>query len=46
MNPRIFEAYVETQLVPSLQKGNVVIMANLAAHKSPRAARGANSTPG
>src|SRR6185312_15180644 len=37
MNRRIFEAYVETQLAPSLQKGDVVIMDNLAAHKSTKA---------
>ena len=37
MNREIFETYVETQLAPTLQKGDVVIMDNLAAHKSPRA---------
>jgi transposase len=37
MNRRIFETYVETQLAPTLQKGDIVIMDNLAAHKSPRA---------
>lgn len=37
MNRRIFEAYVETQLVPTLAKGDVVIMDNLAAHKSSKA---------
>ena len=37
MNRIIFETYVETQLVPALRPGNVVIMDNLAAHKSPRA---------
>jgi transposase len=37
MNRIIFETYVETQLVPVLQPGDVVIMDNLAAHKSPRA---------
>jgi len=35
MNRVIFETYVETQLVPTLRKGDVVIMDNLAAHKSP-----------
>ena len=35
MNRRIFEAYVETQLAPTLGKGDVVVMDNLAAHKSP-----------
>jgi transposase len=35
MNRRIFETYVETQLVPTLEKGDIVIMDNLPAHKSP-----------
>jgi transposase len=35
MNRQIFETYVETQLAPTLEKGDVVIMDNLAAHKSP-----------
>src|ERR1700680_3030137 len=34
MNRRIFETYVETQLAPALEKGDVVIMDNLPAHKS------------
>ena len=34
MNRRIFETYVETQLAPTLSKGDVVILDNLAAHKS------------
>lgn len=37
MNRRIFEIYVETQLAPTLSKGDVVILDNLAAHKSPAA---------
>ena len=37
MNRRIFEAYVETQLAPTLSKGDVVILDNLAAHKSAKA---------
>jgi len=37
MNRRIFETYVETQLAPTLSKGDVVILDNLAAHKSPAA---------
>ena len=37
MNRRIFETYVETQLVPTLEKGDVVILDNLSAHKSPAA---------
>jgi len=38
MNKRAFEAYVETQLAATLNKGDVVIMDNLSSHKSPRAA--------
>lgn len=38
MNRPTFECYVETQLAPTLSRGDVVIMDNLAAHKSPRAA--------
>src|SRR6202020_1107082 len=34
MDRRIFETYVETQLVPTLEKGDIVIMDNLPAHKS------------
>ena len=34
MNRRIFEAYVETQLAPTLRKGDVVILDNLPTHKS------------
>jgi transposase len=37
MNRRIFETYVETQLAPTLQPGDIVIMDNLSAHKSPAA---------
>lgn len=37
MNRCIFEAYVETQLAPTLSKGDVVILDNLPAHKSPAA---------
>lgn len=37
INRTIFEAYVETQLVPLLRSGDAVIMDNLAAHKSPQA---------
>ena len=38
MDRPIFEAYVETQLAPTLQKGDVVILDNLNVHKSARAA--------
>lgn len=37
MNRAIFEAYIETQLAPTLQPGDVVILDNLAAHKSEKA---------
>jgi transposase len=37
MNRHIFEAYVETQLAPTLARGDVVILDNLAAHKSQKA---------
>jgi transposase len=33
-----FEAYIETQLAPTLHKGDVVILDNLAVHKSDKAA--------
>lgn len=38
MNRAAFDTYVETQLAPTLQKGDVVILDNLAVHKSARAA--------
>ena len=38
MNRAAFEAWVETQLAPVLRKGDVVILDNLAVHKSPKAA--------
>jgi transposase len=37
MNRLIFDTYIETQLAPTLNKGDVVILDNLAAHKSPAA---------
>ncbi len=37
MNRRSFDLYVETQLAPTLAKGDVVILDNLTAHKSPNA---------
>lgn len=37
MSRRIFETYVETQLAPTLQAGDVVILDNLASHKSEKA---------
>jgi transposase len=38
MNRITFETYVETQLIPTLRKGDVIILHNLSSHKSPRAA--------
>jgi transposase len=37
MNRRTFEAYVETQLAPTLRPGDVVILDNLSSHKSEKA---------
>jgi transposase len=37
MNRQIFEVYVETQLAPTLQPGDVVILDNLSSHKSEKA---------
>ena len=37
MNRQTFEVYVETQLAPTLQPGDVVILDNLSSHKSERA---------
>ncbi len=34
MNRQTFEVYVETQLAPTLQPGDVVILDNLSSHKS------------
>ena len=38
MNREAFDIYVETQLAPTLEAGDVVILDNLAVHKSQRAA--------
>ena len=38
MNRVAFDTYVETQLAPTLEKGDIVILDNLAVHKSARAA--------
>jgi transposase len=37
MNREMFDLYVATQLAPTLQAGDVVILDNLAAHKSEKA---------
>lgn len=39
MNREAFDIYVETQLAPTLEAGDVVILDNLAVHKSQRAAQ-------
>ena len=39
MTRQIFETYVETQLAPTLSRGDVVILDNLPAHKSEKAAQ-------
>jgi len=39
MNRATFDIYVETQLAPTLSKGDVIILDNLSSHKSPRAAK-------
>jgi len=38
INCKLFDLYVQTQLVPTLRKGDVVILDNLSNHKSPKAA--------
>jgi transposase len=38
MDGEAFDVYIETQLAPLLNKGDVVILDNLNVHKSPRAA--------
>jgi transposase len=37
MNRACFDAYIETQFAPTLNKGDVVILDNLSSHKSERA---------
>lgn len=39
MNGEMFDLYVTTQQLPTLRKGDVVILDNLSSHKSPGAAR-------
>jgi len=38
MNGELFDLYVKTQLAPTLQSGDVIILDNLSPHKSPTAA--------
>ena len=37
INRDLFDLYIETQLVPTLQPGDVIILDNLSVHKSPKA---------
>lgn len=37
MNRKIFDTWIETQLAPTLRRGDVVILDNLASHKSEKA---------
>jgi transposase len=39
MDGRTFDTYIRTQLAPSLERGDVVILDNLNVHKSPHAAQ-------
>jgi transposase len=39
MDRTAFDLYVETQLAPMLSKSDIVILDNLAVHKSPHAAQ-------
>jgi transposase len=39
MNGEMFDLYIETQLVPTLRPGDVVILDNLSSHKSPAASK-------
>lgn len=39
MNREVFDTYIESQLAPTLNKGDVVILDNLNVHKSERAQR-------
>ncbi len=38
MNRAAFETYIETQLAPTLKRGEIVVLDNLAVHKSAKAA--------
>lgn len=38
INRDIFDIYIETQLAPTLKRGDMVILDNLSSHKSPKAA--------
>ncbi len=44
MNGAAFDTYVETQLAPTLAKGDIVILDNLSSHKSQRAAETLKTT--
>lgn len=38
MTAKTFEAWIEQHLLPTLEKGNIVVLDNLSVHKSPRVA--------
>jgi transposase len=38
MNRDLFDLYVETQLIPTLQPGDVILLDNLSAHRTAKAA--------
>jgi hypothetical protein len=39
INRDLFDLYIATQLAPTLQPGDVIILDNLSSHKSPKAAQ-------
>ncbi len=39
INRDLFDLYIATQLAPTLQPGDVIILDNLSVHKSPKAAQ-------
>jgi transposase len=39
MNKQMFDLYIETQLAPTLKRGDVVILDNLSSHKSEKATK-------
>jgi hypothetical protein len=46
MNRETFDTWVETQLAPTLRKGDVVILDNLASHKSAKRLSSGSAAPG
>jgi transposase len=43
INRATFDRYIETQLAPTLRRGDVVVLDNLSSHKSPQAAESLRS---